>query len=207
VLVHLVRLFLFFSTTFTYSSKQVPLAHPIRRQTRLTHSLAAPSRPPDLERSEVVQPQHSGPAAFLAKILAQPQAPLLACLVSLRAQPHSVRVELVYSTSQQRRVLDRHRVDSLVFESLTDQSNCCFDAGNTQTGGYDGVSPVTTGTSNPPYSVFTEKDSPNNSLVLQYQSISCMPQYRGSSFEVRRLFNHMSILTTSSLSGIAVLPG
>jgi hypothetical protein len=46
---------------------------------------------------------------------------------------------------------------------------------------------VTTGTSNPPYSVFAEKDSANSSVTLQYQSITCMPQYRGNSFEELRM--------------------
>ena len=46
---------------------------------------------------------------------------------------------------------------------------------------------MTTGTSNPPYSVFGEKDSANSSVTLQYQSITCMPQYRGNSFEVSNL--------------------
>ena len=49
----------------------------------------------------------------------------------------------------------------------------------------DGIAPVTTGTANPPFSVYTEKDTANPSVTLQYQSITCMPAYRGSSFEVR----------------------
>jgi len=55
---------------------------------------------------------------------------------------------------------------------------------NTNTGPYDGVPPVTTGTANPPYSAFSEKDPANTNSTLQYQSITCMPQYRGNSFEV-----------------------
>lgn len=44
---------------------------------------------------------------------------------------------------------------------------------------------VTTGSSNPPFSVFSEKDTSGNTPVtLHYQSISMMPAYRGSSFEV-----------------------
>jgi nuclear pore complex protein Nup98-Nup96 len=54
----------------------------------------------------------------------------------------------------------------------------------TGTLGTDNVAPVTTGSSNPPYSVFTEKDPANASVALQYQSISCMPAYKGTSFEV-----------------------
>jgi nuclear pore complex protein Nup98-Nup96 len=43
---------------------------------------------------------------------------------------------------------------------------------------------VTTGSSNPAYSAYSEKDA-TSATVLQYQSISCTPAYRGSSFEVR----------------------
>jgi hypothetical protein len=51
----------------------------------------------------------------------------------------------------------------------------------------DGVPPVTTGSSNPPFAVFSEKDSgpSGNGQMLNYQSISCIPAYRGTSFEVR----------------------
>jgi hypothetical protein len=55
---------------------------------------------------------------------------------------------------------------------------------NPNAGPYDGIPPVTTGTANPTYSVFQEKDPANANATLQYQSITCMPQYRGSSFEV-----------------------
>ncbi|KAI0268301.1 nucleoporin autopeptidase-domain-containing protein [Gloeopeniophorella convolvens] len=57
---------------------------------------------------------------------------------------------------------------------------------NPNAGPYDGVPPVTTGTANPTYSAFAEKDSANASVTLQYQSITCMPQYRGNSFEELR---------------------
>ncbi|KAH8999152.1 nucleoporin autopeptidase-domain-containing protein [Lactarius akahatsu] len=60
-------------------------------------------------------------------------------------------------------------------------------ATNSNAGTYDGAPPVTTGTVNPPYSVFSEKDSANASVTLQYQSITCMPQYRGNSFEELRM--------------------
>jgi hypothetical protein len=43
---------------------------------------------------------------------------------------------------------------------------------------------VTTGSANPPYSIFSEKDQTNSNVTLQYQSITCMPAYRGVSFEV-----------------------
>lgn len=46
------------------------------------------------------------------------------------------------------------------------------------------AAPVTTGSSNPPYNAFTEKDG---TATLHYQSITMMPAYRGSSFEVCRL--------------------
>lgn len=64
--------------------------------------------------------------------------------------------------------------------------------GATSTGGTAGndnatgaVAPVTTGTANPPYSVHSEKDTTGaQTVTLHYQSISMMPAYRGSSFEV-----------------------
>ncbi|KAH9833799.1 nucleoporin autopeptidase-domain-containing protein [Rhodofomes roseus] len=46
--------------------------------------------------------------------------------------------------------------------------------------------PVTTGSSNPSYAPYAEKEG-NSTLTLHYQSISCMPQYRGSSFEEIRV--------------------
>ncbi len=45
---------------------------------------------------------------------------------------------------------------------------------------------MTTGSSTP-FNAFTEKDSVNPSITLQYQSISAMPQYRSVSFEVSRI--------------------
>lgn len=55
---------------------------------------------------------------------------------------------------------------------------------NPNTAPFDNVPPVTTGSSNPPYNPFTEKDPATNSnITLQYQSISCMPAYRGCSLE------------------------
>ncbi|KAI5120247.1 hypothetical protein M0805_007551 [Coniferiporia weirii] len=65
--------------------------------------------------------------------------------------------------------------------------------GSTSTGqnagtGDGGVAPVTTGSSNPLFQVFTEKDTNGPSPVtLHYQSISMMPAYRGSSAEEIRL--------------------
>lgn len=52
-------------------------------------------------------------------------------------------------------------------------------------GAFDSVAPVTTGTASTPFSSFGEKDSANSTITLQYQSITAMPSYRGSSFEVR----------------------
>ncbi|KAG6885473.1 hypothetical protein C0993_001338 [Termitomyces sp. T159_Od127] len=47
--------------------------------------------------------------------------------------------------------------------------------------------PVTTGSSNPPYAVHTEKDPGSANVTLQYQSISCMPAYANTSVEEIRL--------------------
>lgn len=58
----------------------------------------------------------------------------------------------------------------------------------TLAGQFDSTANVTTGTSNPPYTAFNEKDSTNTNLTLAYQSITCMEAYRGSSFEVSLIF-------------------
>jgi hypothetical protein len=52
-------------------------------------------------------------------------------------------------------------------------------------GAFDSVAPVTTGTAGTPFSPFGEKDSASSNITLQYQSITAMPSYRGSSYEVR----------------------
>ncbi|KAG1752484.1 nucleoporin autopeptidase-domain-containing protein [Suillus paluster] len=49
----------------------------------------------------------------------------------------------------------------------------------------ESVAPVTTGTSNPPYNAFGEKD-PTSTATLQYQTITAMPAYRGTSLEELR---------------------
>ncbi|GJE87476.1 nucleoporin2-domain-containing protein [Phanerochaete sordida] len=59
-------------------------------------------------------------------------------------------------------------------------------ANNAAPAAVDGVPPVTTGSSNPPYNAFSEKDAGATNVVLHYQSISCMPAYRGTSFEELR---------------------
>lgn len=46
--------------------------------------------------------------------------------------------------------------------------------------------PVTTGTSTPSYSIFSEKDPSNPSTILQYQTITATPAYRGTSLEVNQ---------------------
>ncbi len=45
---------------------------------------------------------------------------------------------------------------------------------------------MTTGSANPPFTAFAEKDPVNSTTTLQYQSISAMPQYNAMSFEVSR---------------------
>ncbi|KAF7432733.1 hypothetical protein PC9H_004676 [Pleurotus ostreatus] len=54
--------------------------------------------------------------------------------------------------------------------------------------GTNTVAAVTTGSSNPPYNAFTDKENPGSgtSVTLHYQSISCMPAYQGTSFEELR---------------------
>ncbi|KAJ3928055.1 MAG: nucleoporin autopeptidase-domain-containing protein [Lentinula lateritia] len=56
----------------------------------------------------------------------------------------------------------------------------------TSTTATNATTPVTTGSSNPPYATTPEKDA-NSSITLQYQSISSMPAYAGTSFEELRV--------------------
>ncbi|KAL1944102.1 hypothetical protein VTO73DRAFT_3287 [Trametes versicolor] len=72
--------------------------------------------------------------------------------------------------------------------------------GTTQTS-TDGGAPVTTGTANPPFSPYTEKDNINPSITLQYQSITAMPQYRSSTFEELRLQDYQQGRKTAGAFG------
>ncbi|KAI0677639.1 nucleoporin autopeptidase-domain-containing protein [Trametes maxima] len=65
----------------------------------------------------------------------------------------------------------------------------------------DGSAPVTTGTANPPFSAFNEKDNINPTLTLQYQSITAMPQYRSASFEELRLQDYQQGRKTAGAFG------
>lgn len=57
--------------------------------------------------------------------------------------------------------------------------------------------PVTTGSSNPSYAATTEKDTTTNTN-LQYQAISCMPAYQGTSFEELRFQDYQQNRKTAS---------
>ncbi|KAJ3775689.1 nucleoporin autopeptidase-domain-containing protein [Lentinula raphanica] len=59
--------------------------------------------------------------------------------------------------------------------------------------------PVSTGSSNPPYATTPEKDS-NANVTLQYQSISCMPAYAGTSFEELRVQDYQQGRKTATTS-------
>ncbi|KAF7981731.1 hypothetical protein HWV62_32335 [Athelia sp. TMB] len=64
-----------------------------------------------------------------------------------------------------------------------------FGASTTPTTGFGtdaAAAPVTTGTSGTPFAAFSEKDGTSNNM-LQYQSITAMPAYRGSSYEELRV--------------------
>ncbi|KAK7470253.1 hypothetical protein VKT23_001687 [Stygiomarasmius scandens] len=60
--------------------------------------------------------------------------------------------------------------------------------------------PVTTGSSNPPYVVHTEKDPSSTNITLQYQSISCIPAYQGTSFEELRFQDYQQGRKTAQAS-------
>ncbi|RPD67371.1 hypothetical protein L226DRAFT_556983 [Lentinus tigrinus ALCF2SS1-7] len=64
----------------------------------------------------------------------------------------------------------------------------------------DGGAPVTTGTSTP-FNAYTEKDSVNPSITLQYQSISAMPHYRTASFEELRFQDYQQGRKTAGAFG------
>ncbi|KDQ64139.1 hypothetical protein JAAARDRAFT_144613 [Jaapia argillacea MUCL 33604] len=74
------------------------------------------------------------------------------------------------------------------------------NGGANAAGNYETVAPVTTGTANPAYNVFTEKDSANAAVTLQYQAITCMPAYRGNSFEELRVQDYAQGRKTASTS-------
>ncbi|KAJ7659370.1 hypothetical protein B0H17DRAFT_1261507 [Mycena rosella] len=61
---------------------------------------------------------------------------------------------------------------------------------NSTNNSMENVPPVTTGSSNPPYAPYFEKDPAEASIIINYQSISCMPAYRGTSFEELRLLDY-----------------
>ncbi|KAI0082551.1 hypothetical protein K474DRAFT_1688085 [Panus rudis PR-1116 ss-1] len=71
---------------------------------------------------------------------------------------------------------------------------------NPNAGPYDGVAPVTTGTSSPAYAPWDDKD-PTTSSTLHYQSITCMPAYRGCSFEELRVQDYAQGRKTASSGG------
>ncbi|KAF8559141.1 hypothetical protein OG21DRAFT_1503602 [Imleria badia] len=61
--------------------------------------------------------------------------------------------------------------------------------------------PVTTGTSTPSYAIFSEKDPSNPSTILQYQTITAMPAYRGTSLEELRLQDYQQNRKTAGAFG------
>ncbi|KAF9780056.1 nucleoporin autopeptidase-domain-containing protein [Thelephora terrestris] len=69
------------------------------------------------------------------------------------------------------------------------------------TGQFDGAGSITTGTSNPTYVAFNEKDATNANLTLAYQSITCMPAYRGYSFEELRLQDYQQNRKAATTGG------
>jgi hypothetical protein len=166
----------------------VLLARPIIQQTRRVPFLEPRSLHLALAPlGEARQRRHSVVGVSLAKMLTLRQAPLvLVCSVSQHPPVHLVRRRREHFSINRRRRLVPLRVSHLLVDArLTHVMNKYVDLATTATGPYDGVAPVSTGSANPPYSTWSEKDAANSNVTLQYQSISCMPQYRGSSFEVR----------------------
>ncbi|KAJ4479117.1 nucleoporin autopeptidase-domain-containing protein [Lentinula aciculospora] len=81
--------------------------------------------------------------------------------------------------------------------SIFGQSKTTSAFGNTTT--TNAKTPVTTGSSNPPFATTPEKDA-NSSITLQYQSISCMPAYAGTSFEELRVQDYQQGRKTATTS-------
>ncbi|KAH7887490.1 hypothetical protein F5I97DRAFT_837804 [Phlebopus sp. FC_14] len=76
-----------------------------------------------------------------------------------------------------------------------------FGATSPTTGQDANVAPVSTGTSSPPFSVFSEKDPSTNNVLLQYQTITAMPAYRGTSLEELRLQDYQQNRKTAGAFG------
>ncbi|KAG6828653.1 hypothetical protein H0H92_007122 [Tricholoma furcatifolium] len=76
-----------------------------------------------------------------------------------------------------------------------------FVSALTTPGAQPATAAVTTGSSNPPYAVHTDKDPANPNTILQYQSISCMPAYAGTSAEELRWQDYNQGRKTASSFG------
>ncbi|KAG9317321.1 nucleoporin autopeptidase-domain-containing protein [Chiua virens] len=86
--------------------------------------------------------------------------------------------------------------------SLFGQPKSATTFGATPAAGTDAnPPPVTTGTSTPTYSVFSEKDPSNPSSILQYQSTTATPVYRGTSLEELRLQDYQQNRKTAGAFG------
>lgn len=95
------------------------------------------------------------------------------------AQLGGLAQEFLPPISQQLRGLGPQQVCSFLYDCLF--LGLILSAGGTQ----GTTAPVTTGSSNPPFQPYTEKETGNNGPVnIQYQAISCMPAYQGTSHEV-----------------------
>ncbi|KAH7909456.1 nucleoporin autopeptidase-domain-containing protein [Hygrophoropsis aurantiaca] len=73
--------------------------------------------------------------------------------------------------------------------------------GTTTTTNQETSAPVTTGTSNPPYNAYSEKDSATSNIMLQYQTITAMPAYRGTSLEELRYQDYQQGRKTAGAFG------
>lgn len=139
-----------------------------------------------LGRLEVlVQHRHLEGEPVLLEATRQEQGPLLvgACLAHSRTLQPQLRSgeDCLVQSRPLGLGLQQQVSKNIVVREFSIYANIANPAG----GSYDSVAPVTTGSSNPPYLAFQEKDSAASNVTLHYQSISCMPAYRGSSFEVR----------------------
>lgn len=144
--------------------------------------LALQNQPLDLVHSVEEVPQRLVEVeAHLGELLLERQAPVLLDLLPQAQGPILVAVVHFLGQSLHKALVPhlqvRHTILMRTYLAL------CVLIASTETN----PPPVTTGTSTPAYSVFNEKDPSNPTIILQYQTITATPAYRGTSLEVAYL--------------------
>ncbi|KIO12458.1 hypothetical protein M404DRAFT_677694 [Pisolithus tinctorius Marx 270] len=112
---------------------------------------------------------------------------------------HSALVEGSLVKTNPHRLLLEQRQVSMNTSAVSESNSLLLSPTAT---GQDGAvtTAVTTGTASPPYSVYSEKD-PSSSVALQYQTITAMPAYRGTSLEELRMQDYQQGRKTAGAFG------